>query len=174
MVFTDMHVKNTLENIKKRCLLLLVIVLYCGFAWIAYDLSIHSIVDLVESGNVVYFIWPCFFGILFVPAICYFIFVFPYVFFTKNLQAPKLLAKGITLAYHYFGMAFIIGNILSLIVIFYPLGTNYISCERSGPFSGTYYTRTEEICEQVKYLQKTRARKDIKKLKDRLDSESPR
>ena len=55
-----------------------------------------------------------------------------------------------------------------LLLFFYPLGTNYVLCERSGPTSGTYYTRTEEICEQVKYLLKTKY-SDIEKLNDTLD-----
>ena len=87
------------------------------------------------------------------------------------MQPPRFFAKGITVGFHVMGAGFIIGNILSLIAIFYPLGTNYVLCERPGPFSGTYYTRTEEICTQVKYLLKTRAR-DIEKLNDKLDGVS--
>ncbi|HDR2756416.1 TPA: DUF1240 domain-containing protein [Enterobacter asburiae] len=166
-----MDVTINLVNLKKRFFLLLVIAFYCGFAWLAYFMSMQSIIDLVESRSIVYYFWGCFIGMLFIPALCYFAFVFVFVFFTRNLQAPKLLAKGITLAYHYFGLAFIIGTLLSFIIIFYPLGTNYVLCERSGPFSGTYYTRTEEICTQVKYLLKTRAR-DIQKLNDQLDGVS--
>ncbi|HGG8932779.1 MULTISPECIES: DUF1240 domain-containing protein [Enterobacter cloacae complex] len=171
MGINDMDVKISFDNIKKRCFLFLVITFYCGFIWLAYYTSMPDVIDLVESRSIVYYFWGSFIGMLFIPALCYFAFVFVFVFFTKNLQAPKLLAKGITLAYHYFGVVFIIGMLLSFIVIFYPLGTNYVLCERPGPFSGTYYTRTEEICTQVKYLLKTRAR-DIKKLNDQLDGVS--
>ena len=168
----DMGVTIDVDNLKKRCFLLLVIVFCCGFAWLAYYISIQDITDLIESRSIVYFFWGAFISVLCTPAFCYFAFVFVFAFFTKNLQAPKLLAKGVTLAYHYFGVIFVIGNILSFIVIFYPLGTHYVLCERSGPFSGTYYTKTEEICTQVKYLLKTRAR-DIEKLNDQLDGVTP-
>ncbi|KFC04441.1 hypothetical protein GTGU_03163 [Trabulsiella guamensis ATCC 49490] len=168
-----MYAQNFLENVKKRCGLLLAIACYIGFAWIVYDASIPAIIDLVESRSIIYFFWPCFIGMLFIPAICYFVFVFSFVFFTKTLQAPKVLAKGITIAYHYFGVVFIIGNLISFIVVFYPLGTHYVLCERSGPFSGTYYTRTEEICEQVIYLRKNKPPEAIQELKDELDSVEP-
>ncbi len=168
---TDMGVTINIDNLKKRCFLLLVIVFCCGLAWLAYYVSIQALTDLIESRSIVYYFWGAFISMLSTPALCYFAFVFIFVFFTRNLQAPKLLAKGVTLAYHYFGAVFVIGNILSFIVIFYPLGTNYVLCERSGPFSGTYYTRTEEICTQVKHLLKTRAR-DIEKLNDQLDGVS--
>ena len=165
-----MGVNINFGNIKKRCFVLSAIAFYCGLTWLAYGVSIHGIIDLIESRSIIYYFWACFIGILFVPAFSYFVFVFIFVFFTKSLQAPKFLARGVTLTYHYFGVAFIIGALISFIVIFYPLGTNYVFCERSGPFSGTYYTRTEEICEQVKYLKKNKSYKAIQQLKDQLDS----
>jgi hypothetical protein len=172
--FIDMCTQNLLDNLKKRCGLLLGAVFFSEFAWIVYDASIPAIIDLVEARSIIYYNWNVFFGLLFFPAVCYFVFVIIFALFTKRLQAPKILTNGITFAFHYVGVAFIIGNLISFIVIFYPLGTHYVLCERSGPFSGTYYTRTEEICEQVIYLRKNKPPEAIQELKDELDSVEPR
>jgi len=67
------------------------------------------------------------------------------------------------------GAGFVIGNILSFIVLFYPLGTHYVLCQALGPVSGAYFTRNESICEQLKYVRKTKPSEDVQKLKDELD-----
>ena len=167
-----MGVTANFEVIKRRKLLL-VVAECCGIVWLMYFASMPAITDLIESRSIVYYFWGCFIVLLSVPGFCYLVFVFAFAIFMRDLQVPKPLAKGITFVFHYFGIVFIIGTILSFIVLFYPLGTRYVFCERSGPFSGTYYTRTEAICEQVKYLQKTGAARDIQKLNDKLDGVSP-
>ncbi len=106
------------------------------------------------------------------PVGCCLVLAIAYAALTKNMQPPKFFARAFIIGVHVVGVAFVIGNILSFIVLFYPLGTNYVFCERQGPFSGTYYTKTEAICTQVKYLLKTSAR-DIQTLNDQLDGVSP-
>lgn len=170
---TDMKVTVNIGLMKKRGMLLLGVALYSGIIWSMYCVSMPDITNLIESRSIVYYFWGCFIVILSVPGFCYLVFVFAFAIFMRDLQLPKPLAQGITLVFHYFGIVFIIGTLLSFIVLFYPLGTRYVFCERSGPFSGTYYTRTEAICEQVKYLQKTGAARDIQKLNDKLDGVSP-
>ena len=169
-----MYAKNFLENVKKRCGLLFCAVFYSGFAWAVYDLSVPGIVDILQSRSIIYFIWPCFMGLLSLPAFCCFVLAVLFKLFSRDLQPSRILAKGITLGFHYIGTIFIIGNLISFIVILYPLGTNYVLCERTGPFSGVYYTATEEICEQVIYLRKNKPPEAIQELKDELDSVEPR
>lgn len=169
---TDMGVTGNLDVIK-RCKLFLVVTECCGIVWLMYHVSMPDITNLIESRSIVYYFWGCFIVILSVPGFCYLAFVFAIALFMRDLQVPKPLAKGITFVFHYFGIVFIIGTLLSFVALFYPLGTRYVFCERSGPLSGTYYTRTEAICEQVKYLQKTGAARNIQKLNDKLDGVSP-
>jgi hypothetical protein len=83
---TDMDVTINLVNLKKRFFLLLVIAFYCGFAWLAYFVSMQSIIDLVESRSIVYYFWGCFIGMLFIPALCYFAFVFVFVFLRETFR----------------------------------------------------------------------------------------
>ncbi len=166
-----MNIKLNLENIKKRCGLFLGVFFFGGGTWGFYLASVPDITDLIESRSIVYFFWGSFCLLLTFPVGCCLVLAIAYAAFTKNMQPPRFFAKAFTIGIHIVGAGFIIGNILSLIAIFYPLGTNYVLCERPGPFSGTYYTRTEEICTQVKYLLKTRAR-DIEKLNDKLDGVS--
>ncbi|HCR1076061.1 TPA: DUF1240 domain-containing protein [Enterobacter cloacae] len=145
---------------------------FSAVTWCFYDASVPDITDLFESRSIVCFFWGAFPVLLSFPLACCFVLVIAYMTFTKNMQPPWFFAKGITVGFHFLGAGFVIGNILSFIVLFYPLGTDYVLCERPGPFSGTYYTKTEEICTQVKSLLKTRAR-DIQKLNDQLDGVSP-
>ena len=166
-----MSVNINLDKIKKRCGCFFCLILFSVITWGCYEASVPTVTDLIQSRSIVCFLWGSFFLLFVFPVCCCFVFLIAYVTFTKNMQPPRFFAKGITVGFHVMGAGFIIGNILSLIVIFYPLGTNYVLCERPGPFSGTYYTRTEEICTQVKYLLKTRAR-DIEKLNDKLDGVS--
>ncbi|MEA5225958.1 DUF1240 domain-containing protein [Enterobacter cloacae] len=167
-----MSISINLNNIKRRCTLFFCMFFFSAVTWCFYDASVPDITDLFESRSIVYFFWGAFPVLLSFPLACCFVLVIAYMTFTKNMQPPWFFAKGITVGFHFLGAGFVIGNILSFIVLFYPLGTNYVLCERPGPFSGTYYTRTEEICTQVKYLLKTRA-KDIQKLNDQLDGVSP-
>ncbi|MEA3873495.1 MULTISPECIES: DUF1240 domain-containing protein [Enterobacter] len=166
-----MSISINMDNIKRRCVLFFCMIFFSVVTWCFYDASVPDITDLTESRSIVYFSWGAFPVLFSFPLACCFVLVIAYMTFTKNMQPPRFFAKGISVGFHVMGAGFIIGNILSLIVIFYPLGTNYVLCERPGPFSGTYYTRTEEICTQVKYLLKTRAR-DIEKLNDKLDGVS--
>lgn len=138
-----------------------------------YIASVPDLTDLIESRSIVYFFWGSFCILFMFPVTGCFTLGTAYLAFAKSHAAAKILRQDI---YHCFprrGVGFVIGTILSFIVIFYPLGTNYVLCERPCPTSGTYYTRTEEICEQVKHLRKTRASKDIPKLKDQLDGILP-
>ncbi|MCU6302339.1 DUF1240 domain-containing protein [Enterobacter cloacae] len=167
-----MGVNINLDKIKKRGGCFLCLILFSGITWGFYAASVPDITDLIESRSIIYFFWGSFFMLFVFPVSFCFVLVIAYVTFTRNMQPPWFFAKGITVGFHFLGAGFVIGNILSFIVLFYPLGTNYVLCERPGPFSGTYYTRTEEICTQVKYLLKTRAR-DIQKLNDQLDGVSP-
>ncbi|MEY7821370.1 DUF1240 domain-containing protein [Enterobacter cloacae] len=169
---TNMGVNINLDKIKKRGGCFLCLILFSGITWGFYAASVPDITDLIESRSIIYFFWGSFFMLFVFPVSFCFVLVIAYVTFTRNMQPPRFFAKGITVGCHVMGAGFVIGNILSFIVIFYPLGTDYVLCERPGPFSGTYYTRTEEICTQVKYLLKTRAR-DIQKLNDQLDGVSP-
>ncbi|MDH1127098.1 DUF1240 domain-containing protein [Enterobacter cloacae] len=166
-----MSVNMNLDKIKTRCGCFFCLILFSVITWGCYEASVPAVTELIQSRSIVCFLWGSFFLLFVFPVCCCFVFVIAYVTFTKNMQPPRFFAKGITVGFHVMGAGFIIGNILSLIAIFYPLGTNYVLCERPGPFSGTYYTRTEEICTQVKYLLKTRAR-DIEKLNDKLDGVS--
>ncbi|MEA3669172.1 DUF1240 domain-containing protein [Enterobacter hormaechei] len=166
-----MSVNINLNKIKRRCFLFFCIFFFGIFAWGFYWASVPDITDIIESRSIIYFFWGSFIMLFVFPVACCFVLVIVYMTFTKNMEPPSFFAKGIIVGFHVIGAGFVIGNILSFIVIFYPLVTNYVLCERPGPFSGTYYTRTEEICTQVKYLLKTRAR-DIKKLNDQLDGVS--
>lgn len=166
-----MGIKINFENTKKRCGLLFCVFFFGGITWGFYEASVPDLTDLIESRSIIYFFWGSFCLLFSFPIACCFVLSIAYVAFTKNMQAPRFFTRAFTIGIHIAGAGFVISNILSFIVIFYPLGTNYVLCERSGPFSGTYYTRTEEICTQVKYLLKTRAR-DIQKLKDQLDGVS--
>ncbi|RTN22357.1 DUF1240 domain-containing protein [Enterobacter quasimori] len=163
-----MGVNINLNNIKRRCGLFLGAFFWGGMTWGFYLASVPDITDLIESRSIVYFFWGSFCLLLTFPVGCCLVLAIAYAALTKNMQPPKFFARAFIIGVHVVGVAFVIGNILSFIVIFYPLGTHYVLCERPGPFSGTYYTRTEEICTQVKYLLKTRAR-DIEKLNDQLD-----
>ncbi|CAH5946797.1 DUF1240 domain-containing protein [Citrobacter koseri] len=163
-----MNFNINLENIKKRCGLLLGIFVFGGVTWGFYLASVPDITDLIESRSIVYFFWGSFCLLLMFPVGCCFVLAIAYVTFTKSMQPPRFFDRAFTIGIHVAGVGFVVGNILSFIVLFYPLGTNYVLCERSGPTSGTYYTRTEEICEQVKYLLKTKY-SDIEKLNDTLD-----
>ncbi len=54
---TDMGVTINIDNLKKRCFLLLVIVFYCGLAWLAYYVSIQALTDLIESRSIFIYFW---------------------------------------------------------------------------------------------------------------------
>ncbi|ETX61431.1 MULTISPECIES: DUF1240 domain-containing protein [Citrobacter] len=169
----DMKHNINLVNIKKRCNLFLCIFIFGGGTWVEYIASVPDLTDLIESRSIVYFFWGSFCMFFMIPVTGCFTLGTAYLAFAKSMQPPKFFDRTFTIVFHVAGVGFVIGTILSFIVIFYPLGTNYVLCERPGPTSGTYYTRTEEICEQVKHLRKTRASKDIPKLKDQLDGILP-
>jgi hypothetical protein len=168
---TNMGVNINLNNIKRRCGLFFYTLFFGGITWGFYLASVPDITDLIESRSIVYFFWGSFCLLLTFPVGCFLVLAMAYAAFTKNMRPPKFFARAFIIGVHVVGVAFVIGNILSFIVIFYPLGTDYVLCERQGPFSGTYYTKTKDVCTQVKYLLKTRAR-DIQKLKDQLDGVS--
>ena len=137
-----------LVNIKKRCNLFLCIFIL-GLGW-----SILPCTDLLISLNpeassiFLGFILHVFSWFRWRVA---FTLGTAYLAFWKKHAAAKILRQDI---YHCFprrGVGFVIGNIFLLLLFFIPY-TNYVLCERPGPTSGTYYTRTEEICEQVKHL----------------------
>lgn len=166
--FIDMNVNINLENLKKRCSLFLCMFFFGGMTWGFYIASVPDLTDLVESRSIVYFFWGSFCMLFMVPVMGCLALGIAYLAFAKSMQPPKFFDRTFTIVFLVAGVGFVVGNILSFIVLFYPLGTNYVLCERSGPTSGTYYTRTEEICEQVKYLLKTKY-SDIEKLNDTLD-----
>lgn len=165
----NMSIKINFDKIKLRCQLFFSVSFFGCIAWGFYEASVPDITDLLTSRSIVYFFWGSFFLLLTFPVLCCFTLSIAYVAFTKDMVPPKCYSKGITIGYHCMGAGFVIGNILSFIVLFYPLGTNYVLCQALGPVSGAYFTRTESICEQLKYVRKTKPSEDVQKLKDELD-----
>ncbi|HDS9455669.1 TPA: hypothetical protein QH851_000350 [Enterobacter asburiae] len=52
--------------------------------------------------------------------------------------------------------AFAIGIPLSMVISFYPLGTDYVQCKSTSIVSsGSYYARTKEMCKQRAYSAET-------------------
>jgi len=158
------------DNLKKRGQLFTAGCVCIGFTWLAYCSSITGVMDLLMSRSIVYYHWYYPPIILFIPTMVYFDFMFIFAFLSYNLKLPAILGKGLLISYYYAGAAFIMGNVISFVVMFYPLGTNYVQCLRSGPMAGTYYTKTEQICEQLKIAQENENYFAIQMLNDKLDS----
>ena len=161
------------DNLKKRGQLFIAGCVCIGLTWLDYCSSITGVMDLLMSRSIVYYFWGHSSIILFIPVLVYFDFLFVFACFSYNLKLPVILGKGLIISYYYAGAAFIIGNIISFVVIFYPLGTNYVQCLRSGPLAGTYYARTEQICEQMKEAWDNGGVKAVNELNDKLDSIPP-
>ncbi|QMR75145.1 hypothetical protein [Enterobacter sp. RHBSTW-00175] len=50
-------------------------------------------------------------------------------------------------------VAFAIGIFMSMVISFYPLGTDYYQCKSTSIVSsGSYYARTKEMCKQRAYI----------------------
>lgn len=157
-------------NLKKRSQFFIAGSVWIGFTWLAYCSSITGVMDLLMSRSIVYYHWYYPSIILFIPTMVYFDFLFIFACLSYNLKLPVILGKGLIISYYYAGAAFIMGNVISFVVMFYPLGTNYVQCLRSGPLAGTYYARTGQICGQMKIAWENGGVKAVNELNDKLDS----
>lgn len=101
---------------------------FLGETWGFYIASVPDLTDLVESRSIVYFFWGSFCMLFMVPVMGCLALGIAYLAFAKSMQPPKFFDRTFTIVFLVAGGGFVVGNILSFIVIFYPLGTNYVLC----------------------------------------------
>lgn len=138
-----------------------------------YDICIQGAMGVVNLRSIIYFCWQDVPLLLFIPTGVYFVLLFMSGVFSKNIVPNRILHRGMNIALGYGGIALVLGFVISLIIPFYLLSSNYVYCDGGGPFSGIFYTKNDVICEQMKIVLKEDGLRWVMKLNDKLDSIPP-
>ena len=138
-----------------------------------YTKCMKGIMQIVELRSIIYFNWRVVPLSLIFPSVIYFAVLCLSVLLSREYVPYRFIYRWINVALGYMGVSLVVGFILSVAIGFYPLDTDYVVCQGGGPLSGVYYTKTKEICEQLKVVRENEPHEAIQQLNDRLDSIPP-
>ena len=115
------------------------------------NISGATIIDIFAGADTVYYSWRDVLALLYLPVMGYFdILVFLFLFFPFTFGLAKLWGKLSKIISVYIVLAFFLTLPVSLYISFFPLA-EYHSCGLRGPFSGVYYVKELNMCEQFEY-----------------------
>ena len=139
------------ERVKLILVCLFLIVVITGAMIFSVNTAGESIIDIFKGGSAVYYDWRAVLVVLYFPVMVYFdLLIFLFLFFPFTFRLAKLWGKLSKIIFVYIVLAFFLTLPVSLYIFFFPLA-DYHSCGLKGPFSGVYYVKELNMCEQFEY-----------------------